>query len=71
MFEPPMSDTAAARPRANAPELTVSELSASLKRTLEDAFGYVRVRGELGNVKYHSSGHPISTSRTTRPASPA
>ncbi|MFL5069629.1 MAG: exodeoxyribonuclease VII large subunit, partial [Xanthobacteraceae bacterium] len=44
-------------PRLNLPELTVSELSASLKRTLEDAFGYVRVRGELGNVKYHSSGH--------------
>src|SRR5437588_221269 len=43
--------------RQNLPELTVSELSASLKRTLEDAFGYVRVRGELGNVKYHSSGH--------------
>ena len=44
-------------PRLNLPELTVSELSAALKRTLEDAFGYVRVRGELGNVKYHSSGH--------------
>src|SRR3954464_12060548 len=41
----------------NNPELTVSELSAALKRTLEDAYGYVRVRGELGNVKYHSSGH--------------
>src|SRR2546421_13017579 len=44
-------------PRLNLPELTVSELSASLKRTIEDAYGYVRVRGELGNVKYHSSGH--------------
>jgi len=44
-------------PRLNLPELTVSELSASLKRTLEDAYGYVRVRGELGNVKRHSSGH--------------
>src|SRR5918912_954698 len=41
----------------NNPELTVSELSAALKRTLEETFGYVRVRGELGNVKYHSSGH--------------
>src|SRR5262245_57511343 len=29
----------------------------ALKRTIEDAYGYVRVRGELGNVKYHSSGH--------------
>jgi exodeoxyribonuclease VII large subunit len=44
-------------PRLNLVELTVSELSASLKRTIEDAFGHVRVRGELGNVKYHSSGH--------------
>jgi exodeoxyribonuclease VII large subunit len=43
--------------RLNLVELTVSELSASLKRTVEDAFGHVRVRGELGNVKYHSSGH--------------
>src|SRR5215471_14376119 len=52
-----MADLAAAQPRLNMPELTVSELSMALKRTLEDAFGYVRVRGELGNVKYHSSGH--------------
>jgi exodeoxyribonuclease VII large subunit len=44
-------------PRLNLPELTVSELSTALKRTIEDAYGYVRVRGELGNVKYHSSGH--------------
>src|ERR1700731_334372 len=43
--------------RINVVELTVSELSAALKRTIEDGFGYVRVRGELGNVKYHSSGH--------------
>lgn len=44
-------------PRINVVELTVSELSSALKRTIEDGFGYVRVRGELGNVKYHSSGH--------------
>src|SRR5437588_12626497 len=43
--------------RLNLVEMTVSELSAALKRTIEDAYGYVRVRGELGNVKYHSSGH--------------
>src|SRR2546423_5549185 len=57
----PMTDlltpTPSPEPRLNLPELTVSELSAALKRTLEDRFGYVRVRGELGNVKYHSSGH--------------
>ena len=44
-------------PRLNLPELTVSELSAALKRTIEDAYGYVRVRGELGKVNYHSNGH--------------
>jgi exodeoxyribonuclease VII large subunit len=44
-------------PRVNLPELTVSELSAALKRTIEDAYGYVRVRGELGKVSYHSNGH--------------
>src|SRR5690242_16742916 len=44
-------------PRINVPEWTVSEISAALKRTVEDNYGYVRVRGELGNVKYHSSGH--------------
>ena len=47
----------AADSRLNLPELTVSELALALKRTIEDAYGYVRVRGELGNVKYHSSGH--------------
>src|SRR2546425_8107913 len=49
----PMSEA----PRLNLVEMTVSELSAALKRTVEDAYGWVRVRGELGNVKYHSSGH--------------
>ena len=43
--------------RTNLPEVTVSELSLGLKRTLEDAFGFVRVRGELGKVTYHSNGH--------------
>ena len=42
---------------ANLPELSVSELSAALKRTVEDAFPYVRVRGEISGLKVHSSGH--------------
>jgi exodeoxyribonuclease VII large subunit len=42
---------------SNAPEWTVSELSGALRRTLEDAYGHVRVRAELGGVKIHSSGH--------------
>src|SRR5881628_3042028 len=44
-------------PRLNIVELTVSELSMALKRTIEDSYGYVRVRGELGKVSYHSNGH--------------
>jgi exodeoxyribonuclease VII large subunit len=44
--------------RANAPEWTVSELSAALKKTVEDTYGYVRVRGEISGYRGpHSSGH--------------
>src|SRR5882724_12086121 len=44
-------------PRANLPEFTVSELSAALKRRIEESFSYVRVRGEISGFKRHSSGH--------------
>jgi len=44
-------------PGSNAPELTVSDLTGSIKRTLESAFGRVRVRGELGRVMRARSGH--------------
>jgi exodeoxyribonuclease VII large subunit len=44
-------------PAPNIHEFTVSELSASVKRTIEDAFGYVRVRGELGRISRPGSGH--------------
>jgi exodeoxyribonuclease VII large subunit len=44
--------------KANVAEFTVSELSAALKRTVEDAYGYVRVRGEVSGYKGPSpSGH--------------
>jgi exodeoxyribonuclease VII large subunit len=47
-----------AAPRANIPEWSVSELSAALKKTVEDAYGYVRVRGEVSGFKGPSpSGH--------------
>src|ERR687890_605271 len=43
---------------SNAPEWSVSELAGALKRTLEDAFGYVRLRGEISSFRgRHSSGH--------------
>jgi exodeoxyribonuclease VII large subunit len=41
----------------NIAEFTVSELSGALKRTLEDAYGYVRVRGEISGFKRAASGH--------------
>jgi exodeoxyribonuclease VII large subunit len=44
--------------QTNAAEFTVSELSAHLRRTVEDAYGYVRVRGEVSGFKGASpSGH--------------
>lgn len=42
----------------NLPEISVSELSLSLKRTVEEAFPYVRLRGEISGYRGpHSSGH--------------
>lgn len=41
----------------NQPEFTVTELSGALKRTVEDAFSYVRVRGEISGCKLAPSGH--------------
>ncbi len=44
--------------RLNIPEWTVSELAAALKRTVEDAYGFVRLRGEISGYRGpHSSGH--------------
>jgi exodeoxyribonuclease VII large subunit len=48
----------AGRPGANAVEFSVSELSAAIKRALEDGFGFVRLRGEISGFRGpHSSGH--------------
>src|SRR3954462_7240950 len=47
-----------ARPvRSNLPEYTVGDLSRALKRTVEETYGYVRVRGEVSQPKRHGSGH--------------
>ncbi|MDF3214309.1 MULTISPECIES: exodeoxyribonuclease VII large subunit [Mesorhizobium] len=49
---------AASESRTNAAEYTVSEISGALKRTVEDVFGNVRVRGEISGYRGpHSSGH--------------
>lgn len=42
---------------SNVPEFSVSELSFSLKRTIEEHYGRVRVRGEIGRVIRAASGH--------------
>ena len=42
----------------NVVEWSVTELSAALKRTVEDAYGQVRVRGEISGFRgAHLSGH--------------
>jgi len=44
-------------PGQNTPEYSVSEISGAVKKTLEGAFGRVRVRGEIGRVVQARSGH--------------
>jgi exodeoxyribonuclease VII large subunit len=44
----------------NVPEFSVSEISLSLKKTVEEAFSRVRVRGELSRVTIAKSGHMYS-----------
>lgn len=44
-------------PLPNLPEFSVSEIAGLLKRTVEDAFPFVRVRGEVSGLKQAASGH--------------
>ncbi|WP_342642747.1 exodeoxyribonuclease VII large subunit [Rhodoligotrophos ferricapiens] len=54
----PVAQSAPERPAANIVEVSVSELAFALKRTVEDAFSFVRVRGEISGFRgQHSSGH--------------
>ena len=41
----------------NAHAYSITEISNALKRTVEDQFGHVRLRGELSGVKRAASGH--------------
>lgn len=43
--------------QTNAHEFTVSEISQAVKRSIEDEFGHVRVRGEIGRLSRPGSGH--------------
>ena len=48
-------------PRINVVEFTVSELAAALKRTVEDAYAYVRVRGEISGFRAPATSSGRST----------
>src|SRR5436190_4080577 len=52
----------------NAKPYSVSELAFALKRTLEDAYGFVRLRGELSKVTFHSNGHVYLTLKDDKAA---
>lgn len=54
LFEDP---TPAKSGSGNAPEFSVSEIAGAVKKTIEGAFGRVRVRGEVGRVTLARSGH--------------
>lgn len=66
VFEGPAEAPAPARD--NNPPLSISELSFALKRTLEDRFGHVRLRGEVSKVNRHASGHVYLTLKDDKSA---
>jgi len=57
MTENSFGATPQAAPTHNLPEYSVSELSTKLKRTVEDAYTRIRVRGEVSRLSRPSSGH--------------
>ncbi|MCR5874583.1 exodeoxyribonuclease VII large subunit [Phenylobacterium sp. J426] len=59
---------AATTTESNAKPYSVSELAFALKRTLEDAYGFVRLRGELSKVTHHSNGHVYLTLKDDKAA---
>jgi len=67
VFEGP-ADEPPPPPRDNNPPQSVSELSFALKRTLEDRFGHVRLRGEISKVNRHASGHIYLTLKDDKAA---
>ena len=66
VFEGPAE--AAEPARDNNPPQTISELAFALKRTLEDRFGHVRLRGEISKVNRHASGHVYLTLKDDKAA---
>jgi exodeoxyribonuclease VII large subunit len=51
---PPTDDTGAL---PNLPVFSVSEISAAIKRTMEDTFSRIRIRGEVSGLRRPGSGH--------------
>jgi exodeoxyribonuclease VII large subunit len=57
-FDPDTGEIRDEAPASNMAEFTVTEIAHALKRTIEDRFGQVRVRGEISGFRgAHSSGH--------------
>ena len=56
-IEPGLTDGDLPATGGNLAPYTVGELARAVKRTIEGAYGLVRVRGELLRVKRHTSGH--------------
>ncbi|MDO8378242.1 exodeoxyribonuclease VII large subunit [Phenylobacterium sp.] len=63
-----MTDLVAESTDSNAKPYSVSELAFALKRTLEDAYGFVRLRAELSKVTFHGNGHVYLTLKDDRAA---
>ena len=41
----------------NIPEYTVTEFNNALSDTINRAFDFIKIRGEISNLKFHQSGH--------------
>src|SRR5262249_33279660 len=64
-----MADRSVIQAATNLIEYTVSELAYALKRTVEDAYGLVKLRGEISGFKgQHSSGHCYFTLKDEKAA---
>ncbi len=65
-----MTDFAPESPaeEGNAKPYSVSELAFALKRTLEDNYGFVRLRGEISKTTFHANGHIYLTLKDERAA---
>jgi exodeoxyribonuclease VII large subunit len=58
LFDDPAEEGLDAKAQAgNSPEYTIGELSGAIKRVIENEFGHVRVRAEVGRVSLPRSGH--------------